>query len=75
MNPASDTIPLYKVRDFTPDFLHNAGVIASHSAPYICSSITDVLPVGRIDSNRFDFDEHPVIMYHGHEHIADHGNL
>lgn len=75
MNPTRDTITLYKVGDFTPNLLHNAGVIASYSAPDICSSVTDVLPVGGIDSNGFDFDEDPVIMNHGHEHIANRGNL
>ena len=71
MNPTRDTITFWKVGDFTPNLLHNASVIASHSAPDIRSSIPDVLPVGGIDPNRFNLDEHPVIMNYGHEHITD----
>lgn len=71
MNPAHDTIALCKVGDFSSNLLHNSGMIASHSAPDIRSSITDVLSVSGIDANRFNFDEHPVIMHYGHVHHND----
>lgn len=68
-------ITFCKVGDFAPDLLHSAGLIASHSAPNIRSSITDVLPVGGIDASCLNFDEHPVIMHYRHEHIVDRHNL
>lgn len=75
MNPTRDPIPFGKVGDLAPNLLHNAGVIASHSAPNIRSSILDVLPVGGIDANCFHFDKHPVVMEYGHENVADCGSL
>ena len=75
MNPGRDPIPFDQIGDLTPNFLHNAGVIASHSTPDIRSSILDVLPVGGIDANRLHFDKHPVVMEYGHEDVADCGSL
>ena len=75
MSPTRDPIPVDKVGDLAPNFLHNTGVIASHSTPDIRSSILDVLPVGGIDANRFHFDKHPVVMEYGHENVTDCGSL